>query len=187
VIVHIAVVYESMFGNTRQVAEAIADALGCDHSVSCHPVGSLDISAISTADLLIVGAPTHTWSLSRPSTRQEAAKQAGQPDSSKHVEPGATGIGIREWLAQKSELPPRAAVFDTRRNINVLFSGRASRTIRRVLSRRHISLVTKTMSFLVNAENRLIPGERERAAQWGRDLGRLVEPREGRGHRSDLL
>lgn len=70
------IVYESMFGNTATVAAAIADGLRelryavaiCD--VAWAPCSPLD------ADLLVIGAPTHAFSLSRPSTRSDAVHRA---------------------------------------------------------------------------------------------------------------
>ena len=41
--------------------------------------------------LVVVGAPTHAFSLSRPATRQDAVRQGGRPD--------AAVTGVREWLA----------------------------------------------------------------------------------------
>jgi hypothetical protein len=184
---HIVVIYESMFGNTRKVAEAIAGGFRPAHSVLCEPVGSADTKAVSTADLLVIGAPTHAWSLSRPSTRQNAAAQAAQPNSTIQLEPDAKGIGIREWLQKAHTLPKRAAVFDTRRNINALLSGRASRTINHLLRQSGVALVSQPESFLVDADNELLPGELERATTWARELGGRIEPVQLRGHVDDLL
>ena len=184
---HIVVLYESMFGNTRKVAEAIADGFRPDHSVLCQQVDSAGTKAVSSADLLVIGAPTHVRSLSRPSTRQNAAEQAAQPNSTMRLEPGATGMGIREWLQEDHPLPKRAAVFDTRRNINVLLSGRAGRTIQHLLHQRGVALVSQPESFLVDADNHLLPEELERATTWARQLGRRVEPVQLRGQVDDLL
>ena len=53
-----AVVYESSFGNTRTVAEAIGGALDA-------PVYSVDEEPpqLGELDLLVVGAPTHVHGL----------------------------------------------------------------------------------------------------------------------------
>lgn len=56
----IVVVFESMFGNTRQVAAAIAEGLapsGAVDSVTVNDAGAKD--AAESADLLVVGGPTH--------------------------------------------------------------------------------------------------------------------------------
>jgi hypothetical protein len=83
------VVVESMWGNTRAVADVVAAGLG-------HQCPVLDVSeapAALPADLrlLVVGGPTHALSMTRQRTRKGAVEQ-GAPDV--HTE-----LGIREWLA----------------------------------------------------------------------------------------
>ncbi|MCW2961549.1 MAG: flavodoxin [Thermoleophilia bacterium] len=84
------VVYESMFGHTRQVAVAIASALPCE-SVALHEVGAAPVIVPDEVELLVVGGPTHAFSMSRPATRADAQKQSGRPNVSQR-------IGVREWL-----------------------------------------------------------------------------------------
>src|SRR3954454_11484676 len=92
------VVYESMFGNTRAVAEAIAEGLmeSCPTTVSV--VGAVKREDVEWATLLVVGGPTHTWGMSRPQTRSAAAMRTREAGATLTLEPGATGIGLREWL-----------------------------------------------------------------------------------------
>ncbi len=51
------VVYESMFGNTREIACAVAEGLGGHTRVI--PVEQLTDDALTACQLLIVGGPTH--------------------------------------------------------------------------------------------------------------------------------
>src|SRR5215204_3827295 len=100
------VVYESMFGNTRVVAAAVADVLADRYEVQMLDVAAAP-TTIEDVDLLVVGAPTHAFGMSRAGTREGARDK------------GATaGIerGVREWLADLSiaSVPGRAAVFDTK-------------------------------------------------------------------------
>ena len=54
------VVYESMYGNTHAVADALADVLGPDVDVRpVHEAGSVP----GDVDLLVVGGPTHMHGL----------------------------------------------------------------------------------------------------------------------------
>lgn len=53
------VVYESMFGNTRHVAEAIARGVATTGAVKTVPVSQAREEDLSAYDLLIVGGPTH--------------------------------------------------------------------------------------------------------------------------------
>ena len=94
------IVYESMFGSTKKVAEAIAEGLADCAEVSVVPVTSADAHILDGADLVVVGGPTHTHGMSRPSTRKMAVKRARKPGSEVELVPGAdSGPGVREWLA----------------------------------------------------------------------------------------
>ncbi len=59
------VVYESMFGNTHEVAERIASGLAARYEVTVLPVGEAIAQILPDIDLLVVGAPTHVHGLSR--------------------------------------------------------------------------------------------------------------------------
>src|SRR4029079_16419907 len=124
----VTIVYETMFGSTRRIAEAIARGLGSDTPAPLVRVTEASDS-ITDTDLLIVGAPTHVHGLSRPQTRADAAKWAADPERDLELEPGADGPGGREWLDRVDELPARSAVFDTRADIPEIFSGSAAKKI----------------------------------------------------------
>ena len=60
--IKITIVYESMFGNTHKVAQAISDGVREAHPdahVECVAVGRASPELIKSTDLLIVGGPTH--------------------------------------------------------------------------------------------------------------------------------
>ena len=100
------VVYESMFGNTEAIAKAIAEdpsdrlATTIEEVVMASP-------HVDDVDLLVVGAPTHAFGLSRPQTRMSAASQGARGQSGQ--------IGLREWLAAlvPPSRPVGAGAFDT--------------------------------------------------------------------------
>ena len=73
------IVYESMFGNTHAVAEAVAAGLRPAVQTEVRRVAEVAPEAVAEADLLVVGAPTHVHGLSRPSTRKAAAESAKRP------------------------------------------------------------------------------------------------------------
>ncbi len=83
------IVYESMFGSTKKVAEAIAEGLADCAEVSVVPVTSADAHILDGKDLVVVGGPTHTHGMSRPSTRKMAGKRAGKPGSEVELVTGA--------------------------------------------------------------------------------------------------
>ena len=65
------VVYESIFGTTRWVATSVAEELGTSMEVELHEVSQVG-PLPPDLDLLVVGAPTHAFGLSRASTREDA-------------------------------------------------------------------------------------------------------------------
>ena len=169
------VVYESMFGSTRLVAEAIAAGLGSKSDVTVAGVADAT-GKLDGFDLVVVGGPTHAWGMSWPSTRRGATLWTSKSGSDLVLEPGAdTGPGVREWLASLSRADTRAAAFDTRIKAPVLFTGRASRTVRRHLVRLGLDVVAPPESFLVDKKSHLLPGELERARVWGATLATITE------------
>jgi hypothetical protein len=64
--------------------------------------------AVEGVDLLVVGGPTHAFSMTRKSTREQAGSQQHAP----HV----PTRGIREWrdTLHRAATPIRAVAFDTR-------------------------------------------------------------------------
>ncbi|HET6210567.1 MAG TPA: flavodoxin domain-containing protein [Jatrophihabitans sp.] len=172
------VAYESMYGNTRQVAEAIAEGLtaglGPDGKVS---VCSLDLTTQplqEELDLVVVGGPTHVHGMSRPRSRAAAAQQA----AAEHLpmDASAPGPGLREWLG-RVPLPERhcrSAAFDTRVDAPALVTGRAAPKIQKLLRRRGLLPLLPPESFLVDRRSRLRDGELDRAREWGGRLARVL-------------
>ena len=110
----VVVAYESMYGNTHLVAQAIGEGLGESAQVAVVPVVEAAATLAAGADLLVVGGPTHVHGMSRPRTRTAAADAAKKPESGLTVEPEAEGPGVRELLESLGTLDMRAAAFDTR-------------------------------------------------------------------------
>jgi len=132
----LVIVYESMFGNARRVAESIARGLGPQSHTVVVPVTTAQAGLLDGAGLVVVGGPTHAHALSRAGTRKGAASMAGKPGSELTLERGADGRGLREWLARQHQGGLRAAAFDTRLDRLAVLTGRASKGIGRLL-RRH--------------------------------------------------
>jgi hypothetical protein len=170
------VVYESMFGNTRTVAEQIAEGLCLTYEVTVDPVGRATPEHVGRADLLVVGGPTHGHGLSNATSRSSAHQTAAR-DHDLDLEPDAASghPGLRSWL---DDLNPTdqgaAAAFDTRVGGPALITGRASRGIAGGLELHGFDLVAEPESFLVDLHNRLLGGESGRALEWGRSLAKAV-------------
>ncbi len=170
----IVIVYESMFGNTRVVADAIAKGLGPGHDTAVVPVTGAEVGLLDGADLVVVGGPTHVHGMSRASTRKGAADVGRKPGSGLAVEPGAEGPGLREWFAGLHQDGVPAAAFDTRLEGLAMFTGRASKGIARLLRQHGFTLLARPESFLVTGHNLLRAGEEDRALAWGRMLAAKV-------------
>lgn len=57
------VVYESLFGNTARIAQAVVDGLTEHLDVEHHDVAEGQLP--NGVDLLVMGGPTHAFSMSR--------------------------------------------------------------------------------------------------------------------------
>jgi hypothetical protein len=169
-----------MYGNTHAVAEAIGAGLGASLGVG----GVVEVvsvhegspSVLAGADLLVVGGPTHAHGVSRAATRASAIEDAANPEKHLELDPDAEGDGLREWFDGLSELGVKAAAFDTRVDMAVAFTGRASKGIAKRLRRHGCQLVLDPESFLVTKETELEPHEVERATAWGVSLGAALTP-----------
>src|SRR6478735_10480513 len=109
----VMIIHESMFGNTAAIAEAIAEGVRREagrhapgQSVTVVPVAEAPGQLPDDVTMLLLGGPTHAFSMSRQSTRADAARQGAS---------GAPRVGIREWIESsqvRADLPVRT--FDTR-------------------------------------------------------------------------
>lgn len=170
---HTLVVYESMYGNTRRVAEAIGEGMKPDADVQVVPVREATADLVEQADLLVVGGPTHAHGMATAGTRESARKQSSTPDWPLELtlDPGAKGPGVREWLETLPAVQDkRAAVFDTRVKGPAFLTGKASSGISKGLRDHGYVLVTEPESYLIDMHNRLVDGEQERAKIWGSRL-----------------
>lgn len=165
------VVYESMYGNTRRIAEAIAE--GLDDGTEVVPVSEAIADRPAETELLVVGGPTHAWSMSRPRTRAAAVQAATKPGSGLTVEPNAEDDGLREFLTYSVGNGRRAAAFDTR--VKSRFSGRASASISHVLAKHGFHVIAAPEGFYVTRDNHLVDGELDRAREWGKRLAQRFE------------
>jgi len=57
----VLIVYDSQFGNTEKVAQAIAAALGTKEDIRLVKVGMVKPEDMKGLDILIVGSPIHVW------------------------------------------------------------------------------------------------------------------------------
>jgi flavodoxin len=164
------IVYESMYGNTRQVAEQIGAAMRPRSEVSVVAVSEATDEMVERADILIVGGPTHMHGMSNRRSREMAKVMADRKGSAVTVEPDATPFGLREWFKVLRKQDGKvAAAFDTRAKGPALLTGRASRAIARHLHRHGFRIVA-TRSFVIGKHDQLASGELARARTWGTSM-----------------
>jgi hypothetical protein len=169
------IVYESMFGNTKEIALAIAKGLATGLEADVLEVGEATGQPGDDVGLLVVGGPTHAFGLSRASTRRSAADQATAPVVS------ARG-GIREWLddvPRARDVLTAAATFDTHIDKPRWLPGSAARSAAKRLRGLGYRLAVPPESFFVTGTpGRLLDGELDRARDWGEQLAALCcQPR----------
>jgi flavodoxin len=151
------IVYFSKFGNTKQVAKAIAEVLGFDHSVrmiSSDQLGPLDLQKV---DLVVMGTPTHNMNLP------------------KSVKP------VFERLPRRILPKTPIAAFDTSYRLSAFLSRftaakKLARKLRKLGGKRIAPLET---FHVVEREGPLYEGELERAREWTR---LIVDKLNGRGN-----
>ena len=161
------VVYESMFGNTEKVAGAVLHGLQHEGvEAGMVEAGSAPASLRDDLDLLVVGGPTHGFSMSRASTRADAVRQGAPAERS--------GTGIREWLESVrlgGEPRPVVATFDTRVTKVRWIPQAAGPAAARAARRRGLEVVAKPVGYLVDdVRGPLLEHELEHAVAWGRRL-----------------
>lgn len=167
------VVFESIFGNTRAVALAIADGIATVTDVTAVEVSDAPTVLPADIGLLVVGGPTHLHGLTSATSRETGAARAG-------VRLVSRGSGIREWL--DALLPGPAAIvatsFDTRIRGPEIFTGSAAKGATRRLKALGFRLIGPTSFFVGGAADqpfdRVSSDELDRARDWGMALGAAV-------------
>ena len=157
------VVYDSMFGNTEQIAQTMTAALVEQMDATAQRVGEVTPEALTGVDLLIVGSPTQGFQPT-PATKTLLDSLPVQ---------GLRGVQV--------------AAFDTRIDVAdvgnrfltfmVNIFGYAAKPIANRLEKKGGNLVMPPEGFIVNGkEGPLKEGELARAATWAKAVGRMGIP-----------
>ncbi len=168
------VVFESIYGNTGAVAEAVATGLDEIGTVTLVPVED----ASGPFEFLVAGAPTHAHGLPTRMSRDAVEKTVEQlVAEGKRVEYHPTA-GMRAFiddLPKVAKVP--AACFDTRFDRSPILTGSAAKVMARKLGRRGYDIIAPPESFFVlDSEGPLREGELDRARAWGVSIGSVVSP-----------
>src|SRR5215218_4270877 len=146
------VLYDSQYGDTERIAQAIADTLaefGEARAVRLDPSQPVDLQG---ADVFILGCPTQGW---RPTQ------------------------AVQSFLKEVSSEELRSlagACFDTRFRLPRFMTGSAAKVMAGKLREKGVSLLVEPESYFVEGtEGPLREGELERAATWARQIVDEVE------------
>jgi flavodoxin len=153
----VLIVYDSVFGNTEKVAQAMGDALRPQAEVDVLRVANVKPGQLAGLDALIVGSPTRAFS-AMPAIKQFLGSiPAGSLDGIK-VAAFDTRIDIEQTGPRFLALLAR--VF-----------GYAAEPIAKRLERKGGELGAAPAGFVVNdSEGPLREGELERAADWAKGV-----------------
>ena len=152
------VVYDSAFGNTERVAQAIGQALGSPEEVKVVRVGNVSPEQLAGLTFLIVGSPTQKF------------------------RPLGTITGFLKGIPNNGLKGVKVAAFDTRATegdiekvrilaIFVKIFGYAAKPIADRLVKKGGDLAILPEGFYVaGTEGPLLEGELERAANWAKRI-----------------
>jgi flavodoxin len=163
------VVYESMFGNTEQIARAVASGLGESVDVQLTEVADAPADPGPDVALIVAGGPTHAFSMSRENTRADAISK-GAPE-------GEREFGLREWMAAlpSGQHAEKIATFDTKIKSMRHLPGSAAKSAAKIARRHGYESVARAESFYVDdLDGPLLDGEIDRARAWGRQLATSI-------------
>jgi len=152
------VVYDSAYGNTEKVAQAVASALGSQEDVVLARAGDVKSEQLAGLTLLIVGSPTQKFSPTSATTR------------------------FLKSIPEKGLVGVKVAAFDTRfaeseiEKVRILaffvrMFGYAAEPIAKRLEKKGGALAVPPEGFYVgDTEGPLLERELERAADWAEQI-----------------
>jgi flavodoxin len=153
------VVYDSFFGNTEQIAQAIGNVLGPPEDVGLLRVGELKPEQSTGLELLIVGSPTRGFKPT-PAIR----------DLLKSIpRNGLKGVKVAAFDTRFTEEEIKSSVFILPILVNIF--GYAAKPISDRLEKKGGELIIPPEGFFVDGtEGPLKEGELERATDWARRI-----------------
>jgi flavodoxin I len=152
------VLYDSQYGNTQQIAQAIASQLGSPEEVALLRPAELDHTQLAGLSLLVVGSPTQRFM----ATPALMAWLKGIPRD------GLRGMQVAIFDTRLTEQQIRATPV---LKWFVRKSSYAAWWLAKQLKKKGGTLLLPPEGFYVEGmEGPLLPGELERAAAWAQQL-----------------
>lgn len=151
------IIYDSFFGNTEQIAQAIGNALGSQEDLEILRVSNVKPEQLTGLRLLIVGSPTRAF---RPTPAISRLLGSIPKHGLKGVKVAAFDTRISMNDVDSRILPPLVKVF-----------GYAAKPIADRLKKKGGELAIPPEGFFVEgSEGPLKEGELERAADWAKQI-----------------
>ena len=142
----ISVIFDSNFGNTKKIAETIANEL----ATKAVSVSDFDKKELEDISLLIVGSPINAW---RPTEKINR---------------------FLDRISKNKLEGVKAASFDTR--VKIFFHGDAAKKIAKKLEKAGAKIIIEPEAFFVKGkEGPLLKGEIEKAKEWAKKIKRSTE------------
>jgi flavodoxin len=153
------VVYDSFFGNTERIAQAIGNALGRQENVGIVRVADVRPEQLTGLKLLIVGSPTRAF---RPSPAIKKFLKSIPKN-------GLKGVKVAAFDTRVTDEEIDSAVFILRILVNIF--GYVARPISDRLVKKGGQLIAPPEGFFVQGmEGPLKEGELERASDWAKQI-----------------
>ena len=153
------VVYDSVFGNTEQIAQAIGNALGSPENVEILRVGNVKPEQLTGLKLLIVGSPTRGF---RPTPAIRNLLKSIPKN-------GLKGVKVAAFDTRFTMDEIESSVFILPILVNIF--GYAAKPISDRLQKKGGELIIPPEGFFVDGtEGPLKEGELERAADWAKQI-----------------
>ncbi len=151
------VIYDSVFGNTEQVAQTMGEALSAQTEVTTSRVTDVSPEQLTEAQYLIVGSPTRGF---QPTADTKKLLKSLPTN-------GLQGVRVAAFDTRVSVEDANSFVF----GILVKFFGYGAKPIANLLKKAGGELIMPPEGFLVEGtEGPLKDGELERAADWARQI-----------------
>lgn len=159
------VVYESYWGNTASIAQAIAEGLGGGAQAITTDIATPQV--LAACDLIVAGAPLLGFTLPTETMRKTLPGKTDAPSRADVDHPS-----MRAWLDALPQGSARFASFETRFKRS---PGTATKAIEKGLAAAGYSRLAPRERFLVTGMyGPLLDGEFDRAKAWGAELSRLA-------------
>jgi len=155
----VLIVYDSVFGNTEKIAQAIGNAMGSQADVNILRVGNVKQENLRGLDALIVGSPTRAFKPTKAITNF----LKGFPKN------GLMGVKVAAFDTRFTMEKIKSSFFMLSLFVNIF--GYGAKPISEILKKKGGDLVAPPEGFFVeDVEGPLKEGEIERAANWTKKI-----------------